>query len=169
MRTLLLISLSALALATGCNQVTVNESKADPDKVVSEIRAAEAAQMAAFEKKDLAGATAIYAAEATLLVPGKAPAGGEMITKHFEGMLADPAFKLEPAEDGGNAWVSASGDLAATTFVATHTETGPDGKVGTHKLLNQTVWKKQDDGSWKIVSDVNAAYPDETAAPAAAE
>lgn len=169
MRNAVMLSLSPLVLVAGCNQVTVNTPKADPDKVVAEIRAAEAAQMEAFGKKDLAGATAVYAAEANFIKPGEGPQGGEMITKAFEAMLKDPAFKLEPIEGTGTQWVAESGELATTGFTAKMTSTGADGKVVTEPVINQTVWKKQEDGSWKIVSDFNAAYPDEAAAPAAAE
>ena len=54
MRTLLLISLSALALATGCTPVKTEQGKVDSEAVIAEIRKVEAAQMAAFEAKDLA-------------------------------------------------------------------------------------------------------------------
>ena len=90
---------------------------------------------------------------------GAGPVSGEAIKTSFDAMLKDPAFKLEPIEGGESAWVGASGDLAVTGFAATMTATGDDGKVTSGPILNQTVWKKQEDGSWKFVSDVNAAYP----------
>ncbi|MCB2048961.1 MAG: nuclear transport factor 2 family protein [Novosphingobium sp.] len=167
MKNVLLLSIAPLALVAGCTAPKGAEKPAvDEASVIAEIRKAEAAQMAAFKAKDLTGATDVYAAEANFIMPGEAPAGGEMITKGFEAMLADPAFKLEPVEGGDIAWVAASGDLAATSFTANMTSTGKDGKVTTEPVINQTVWKKRDDGKWKIVSDFNATYSEDAPAPA---
>jgi ketosteroid isomerase-like protein len=86
-------------------------------------------------------------------------------------VLKDPAFKLTFAADKVD--VSASGDLAVTTGTYKATFTDPATKKITHEEGGYvTAYKEQDDGSWKAVSDINAAAapaPAATAAPAKAD
>lgn len=53
-----------------------------------------------------------------------------------------------------------SGDLATKTYTSawTHTD-GTSGIVLAERLVSQTTWVRQADGSWKNVSDLNAVYP----------
>lgn len=53
-----------------------------------------------------------------------------------------------------------SGDLATKIYTSawTHTD-GTRGIVLAERLVSQTTWVRQADGSWKNVSDLNAVYP----------
>jgi uncharacterized protein (TIGR02246 family) len=130
----------------------------DPAAVLAEIAKVEAAQMAAMEAGNVAGAIAPYAADAVMVSPGAAPAGGDAIRRNFEALAADPGFGLSVTR--GPAWVAASGELAVTSFTAQYTFTDPvSRRPVTEPMGNQTVWQKDADGAWKIVSDYNVSLP----------
>jgi len=159
----IILSVSTLCLLglSGCSKPQAEAAAADPKAVLEAIHKAENDQLAALGKHDLAGATAVYAADATMVAPGGAPAkGAQAIMSWFSQALNDPAFGAKPDEGSSQAWVSASGDLAVTSFTADFTKTdAKTGKPVTEKMANQTAWKKAEDGSWKIQSDFNQTYP----------
>jgi uncharacterized protein (TIGR02246 family) len=138
---------------------TPSAPNADTAAELEAIHAVEASQMAAFDAKDVDAAVAPYAAEAVFALTG-APAATtpEAIHAMFQGMIDDPNSALIITPD--RAEVSASGDMAYTTAAYTVTVTDPT----THQPVttsgtNMTAWKKQADGSWRIVADYNIDLP----------
>lgn len=155
-------AVAVLAILSGC---TREADVADPEDVIAAIGRTEAAQAAALGRKDLDEAVAVFAEDATLYMQGLPPAIGRAAIKAAnERVLQDPALNV--AIDAGSRkwWVAASGDLATTTYTSAWTHTDPgSGKPVTERLVSQTTWKRQPDGAWKNVADINAVYP----APAA--
>jgi uncharacterized protein (TIGR02246 family) len=158
MRNSIAIAAALAALLGACaQQVEI----ADREKVISAIQKTEEAQAAALGRKDLDGAVTVFAEDATHYVPGMPPANGRKAIKALnERSLKDPASNVAINEASRKWWVSASGDLATTTYntLWTHTDAA-SGKPVTEPLVSQTTWAKQRDGSWKNVSDLNAVYP----------
>ena len=159
--TTILAAALPLALLASCNKPAAEAAASDPKAALEAIHKTEAGQMEAFGKKDIGGATGLYAADATMIAPGEKPVNGsQAITGRFTALINDPGFTVTPDEKSAYGWVAASGDLAVTGWTGETSMTGTDGKVAKKPMANQTVWKKQDDGSWKIQSDVNAYLPE---------
>jgi uncharacterized protein (TIGR02246 family) len=107
----------------------------------------------AFKRGDKAGLIANYADDAVLMMPNEeAWRGREGLDKGFSAFLDQMSFKDGAASTTD---VMVNGDLAVETgtFAWTfQTKGGPDVK---DKGKYLTVWKRQVDGSWKIVRDIN--------------
>jgi len=116
------------------------------------IRAADAAGLKAAQAKDVAGATANYADDASWLPP-HAPIvqGKEAIRSAWAQLLTTPGLKID--------WqitkvdVSRAGDMAYTLYKYEMTMSGPNGALATDKGKDMSVWVKQSDGTWKMVAD----------------
>jgi len=152
------LAAGALALLGSCTQ---QQEVVDREQVISAIQKAEEAQGVALGKKDLDGAVTVFAEDATLYSPGIPPASGRQAIKAVnERVLEDPALNILIDEGSRKWWVSTSGDLATTSYTSAWTHTDASrGKPVTEKLVSQTTWEKQSDGSWKNVLDINAVYP----------
>lgn len=165
MRAIIFATLAPAMFIAGCNQPPA-DTPADPADVLAAIDAVEQGQQAAFNADDLEGATSVYATDARFFDAGGAPAvGAEAIRAAFEGMFADPNAALSLTRT--QSWVAESGDLAVTTSDYTLTVTGDDGQPVTISGVNQTLWQKQADGSWKIAADFNGGTGDSGSATAA--
>jgi uncharacterized protein (TIGR02246 family) len=109
--------------------------------------------------KDLEGMMALYAVDAMMYAPETAPASGlEGVREVMEAFMADPngAGSFTPLY----AEVSADADMGYTMSEAAITLTGPDGMPVTEHVRDFHVWRKQADGTWRIVVDIwNAAPP----------
>lgn len=135
-----------LPSATG-QQTSVNRAKAE-----GAIRAADAAGLKATQAKDVAGATANYADDASWLPP-HAPIvqGKEAIRSAWAQLLATPGLNMD--------WqitkidVSAAGDMAYTLYKYEMTMSGPNGEPIHDKGKDMAVWSRLSDGTWKIVAD----------------
>ena len=118
----------------------------------SAIRAADAAGLKAAQAKDVAGATANYADDASWLPP-HAPLvqGKEAIRSAWAQLLAIPGLKID--------WqitkvdVSRAGDMAYTLYQYEMTMPAPNGAPINDKGKDMAVWEKQSDGKWKMVAD----------------
>src|ERR1700730_17808012 len=116
------------------------------------IRAADAAGLKAAQAKDVAGATANYADDASWLPP-HAPLvqGKEAIRNAWAQLLAIPGLKID--------WqitkvdVSRAGDMAYTLYKYEMTMDAPNGSPIHDSGKDMGVWVKQSDGTWKIVAD----------------
>jgi len=158
MKTSLAPAITSLVLLGAC---APRSGGADATKITAAIRSAEEAQVAALGRRDLDGAVAVFDDHATLYVPGMPPATGRAAIRAANEMaLKDPALSLAPDEASRKWWVSASGDLAATSYASTWTHTDPSSrKPVTEWLVSQTTWRRATDGTWRNVSDINAVYP----------
>lgn len=154
----IILAAISLALLGACTEKRAHVGR---DEVIAAIAKAEAAQAAALGRKDLDGAVAVFARNATLYIPSTAPAvGREAIKAVNERALQDPALNVAIDESSRRWWISASGDLATTTYSSawTHSDAS-SGRPVTERLVSQTTWKRKSDGTWKNVSDINAVYP----------
>jgi uncharacterized protein (TIGR02246 family) len=152
-------SFAGFLLLTGCNSAP--PAPATPTVDISaeqgKIRDLETAWVAASAAKDLDKILSYYADDAILITPG-APAakGKDAIRGAWKDMLADPKLKL--AFSSERVAISTSGDMAAANGSYTLTVTNPK----TKKALDDkgsyvTVYKKQADGAWKAIDDINAS------------
>ena len=156
--------LTAFALVLGaCGDEPPAVNKSAIEKSVRELETNMSKVMAS---KDVAGVTANYTADAILMTPGMAAMKGtDGIRAGMTAMLADPNMKLDFSSD--RVEVSDSGDMAASHGNYTMTATDPI----TKKPMNDkgsyvTVYRRQKDGVWKAVLDINTSEVPPPAPPA---
>ena len=158
MRTIL--TCAAILACAACTQnAAAPVAKPDAAAETQAIQKVEEAQLAAISARDQAGATSPYADDAVFISErGVASRGKDAIASGFKEFLADPTMKIEYTP--GAKVFSSSGDMAYSTAEYTETYTDPaTKKLVTMKGTNLSVWKKQADGSWKLVADSNPAGP----------
>ncbi|MFZ0735683.1 MAG: DUF4440 domain-containing protein [Candidatus Acidiferrales bacterium] len=117
------------------------------------LRAADAAWLKAYDTRDVEKAVAFCDEQGSMLAPytpiatGK-PAIAKLIA--FEFSLPDFRFTRHPDTAG----VARSGELGYTsgTYIVNFSE--PSGKLIADKGKYLTIWKKQADGSWKVLFDM---------------
>jgi uncharacterized protein (TIGR02246 family) len=146
----------ALLLA-GCNATPPAAPAVDLVAEQSKIHDIEAAWVKEAAAKDLEKAVGHYADDAVLMTPGgPAAKGKDAIHGAWKGMLDDPNFKLNFSSD--RVEMSAGGDLATTRGSYTMTMTNPKTKKPMDdKGSYVTVFKKQADGGWKAIEDINTS------------
>ena len=149
------VVLSASALLLGACSST--PAPADKAAIEKSVRGVEQNMSKAAAAKDAAAFASNYAADAILMTPGEpAMKGADSIRSGMAGMLADPNLKLDFSAD--RVEIADSGDLAATHGNYTLAATDP----ATKKVINDkgsyvTVFRKQTDGAWKAVLDINTS------------
>lgn len=109
--------------------------------------------------KNLDAIKAHYASDAVMIIPGQAPFRGiDAIMGDYKQYAADPAGKYAPGAETTE--ISAGGDVAYGEVTYQTTFTNPKTKaVETRDRYNLTVFRKQPDGGWKVVRDVNTDVP----------
>lgn len=156
-----LLGTAALTLTLGaCNKAA--PGAANPDSVKQAIKADEAKWNEQFKSKDTEGLVGHYADDAYFAAPGVAGTEGSTpIRQVYATASTDPAFEVHFSADKID--VASSGDMAYARgkFSEKYTDK-KTGKVMTDSGSYITVYKKQDDGSWKAVEDFAAADPDST-------
>jgi len=163
MRRLSLVALLLTAAACGPSAPAAPPPPPPPDPVAvrSAIEAADAKSAAAMIAGDVTTATAHYANDAVMMMPNAPKATGKAeIAGMFTGMLAEMTVKAASFTTND---VLIDGNTAIETGVYNVTmqvKKGPEIK-DTGKYM--TVWKKQADGSWKVIRDINNS--DQPAAP----
>ena len=98
-----------------------------------------------------------YFAEDGVSLANQPAVGREAIRAAFKPLFDNPSFRLEwaPVKAG----ILPSGTVGYTEGRATSYRTGPRGEELVQHSSYVTVWKKQADGSWKVVFDTGAPDP----------
>ena len=109
--------------------------------------------LSAFETKDSAKVNTYYAPGAVIATPGRPAAkDARALTKAIKDDIADPNFKMSLSNEKTE--VAGSGDLAYRRGTFKITATNPQTKQAEHSAGTYlTVFRKQADGSWKVVED----------------
>jgi uncharacterized protein (TIGR02246 family) len=116
-----------------------------------EIRAADQAWLEAFAAGDLESSVRFCAEDCDVL-PEHAPAvrGREAIRELFRTWLK-PGLKISWSPER----VEASGDLGVSSGTYEMSFDDPSGKRMSDRGKYVIVWKKQADGSWKVIRDIS--------------
>ena len=116
-----------------------------------EIRAADQAWLEAFAAGDLERSLA-FCADDCAVMPENAPAaqGLEAIREVFRGWFK-PGLKIRWTPDR----VEASGDLGFSSGTYEMSFDDPKGETIGDRGKYVIVWKKQADGSWKVIRDIS--------------
>jgi uncharacterized protein (TIGR02246 family) len=157
MRRTCLVTLAVVTAACSSNAPSADRGSTsvsqDTAGVGAAIHAANARFLEAFKRGDKAGLVANYADDAILMMPNEeAWRGRDGLDRGFSGFLSQMSFKDGSAT---TADLMLAGDLAVETGTFAWTlqpKAGPEIK---DKGKYLTVWKRQQDGTWKIVRDIN--------------
>jgi uncharacterized protein (TIGR02246 family) len=126
---------------------------ADPAQVRSAIDAANQQAVTGMLANDPVAATANYSDDAVAMHPGMAAMRGRAaIQEGIKGMMGSMSVTAAKftTED-----VMVSGDVAVEMGTYAMTLQPKGGKAMDDKGKYLTIWKRQGDGSWKIVRDIN--------------
>ena len=104
------------------------------------------------------GYLSYYADDAVEVPNGRAILQGKAEISKTRGFLDNPDNHLTWAPVG--AGIAASGDLGYTYGTYEFTSKDKDGKPVVDKGKYTTIWKKQKDGSWKVVVDMGNSSPE---------
>jgi uncharacterized protein (TIGR02246 family) len=160
-RSMLFAGLAAFGVIVGgCQKQAA--AGADTDSVKKALQADEKTWNEQFKANDKEGLVGHYASDAFFAAPGvKSADGSTAIRKAYADASTDKNFHLTFASDKMD--VAASGDLAYARGHFSEQYTDPtSGKVMQDSGSYITVYRKQDDGSWKAVEDFAAADPGTT-------
>jgi uncharacterized protein (TIGR02246 family) len=155
LRTMILVAVCAAGLiAAGCEEEHMHQL---PDMRATDeaaIRAASQEWSNAASGRDLEKAVSFYAEDATYNPPGAPVAAGkDAIRKVWTNIVAVPGINLRWASS--KVEVARSGDLAYDTGAYTLTKNDASGKPVTTKGKYVVVRKKQADGKWKVIQDID--------------
>ncbi|MGA8074432.1 MAG: DUF4440 domain-containing protein [Candidatus Acidiferrales bacterium] len=124
------------------------------DSAVRAVRAADAAWLRAFTERDLDAAAALCDARGSMLVPNTPIATGKRaIQKIIARGFAMPGYELDWRPD--RAGVARSGELGYTSGKYRVKFKNAAGEMVFDKGKYLMVWKKQADGEWKVLFDMN--------------
>lgn len=148
----MLAGVAAFAMS-GCTK-KVEAAAVDTTKIADSIRAQEAGWQKGYADKDINVLAGEYADDAVLASPGDPLATTDIDRrKAMQALISDPALKLTFSSD--QVRVATAGDMATSrghySITLTDKKTG---KPATSDGTYLTVYKKQDDGSFKAVEDV---------------
>lgn len=163
MRTWTLLALAAVVAVAACETEadeagsTEGVATVDVAAIDQTIRARAQEFDDAVMAKDPAAIAALYADDAIIHPPGEPAKTGpaavqEEWTSNFE-QLPDATGDGETE----SVIVAGSGDLAVETGRYTFSATGPDGAAFTEEGKYVSVWRLQDDGTWKIAVESYSA------------
>jgi len=146
---ILVVTGLALAMAACAPQAPSVDVAAETEA----LRDAAARYNAAVEALDAPGVAAFYADDCRSMPPNEATLIGPAA---FQAFLAEAstiegfAVSLEPPD----VVVGAGGDVGYTVGNVQITAPGPDGELETVEERDVHVWRKQADGTWKLVVDI---------------
>lgn len=154
-----------LALVAACLVAACDPRASIGPRTGDTIREQEAALAAAVAGEDAAAAAAFYAPDAQLINPGQEVATTpEAIRASWQGLFDDPNGALTFATE--NVILPSAGDYAITEGAFTITYSNAQGQPESASGRYITLWRHQDDDSWKILRDI--ATPGAAPAPPAA-
>ncbi|MFQ5927047.1 MAG: YybH family protein [Terriglobia bacterium] len=145
----LLLLAGLVGLGVACQPQPPDTRAADEQA----IREADSKWSKATGAKDIEGFLSFLADDASLLPPNAPIATGkEAIREWGSGMMTNPGFAVswQPTQ----VEVSRAGDLGYTLGTYELTLNDAEGNPVTERGKYVTVWKKQGDGSWKVVADI---------------
>jgi uncharacterized protein (TIGR02246 family) len=150
---MLLIPATAFVFLTACTQAP---APAPPDTRAADeqaIKDQEAAAQQAWTAKDTDKVAALYADDATVMLPDTPVMTGKAaISAGFKGAASDPNFSLSLQTTSVD--TSRGGDLGFVRgSYMVHQTDAKTKKATMEKGHYVLVYKKQADGSWKIVAD----------------
>lgn len=146
-RTALILTLAACC-CVGCQKEPI-DTRAQDERA---IRAADAATLKAAHANDVDGAVANYADDADWLPPNAPIVHGKTaIRAGWAKLIGNPGFTIDWQIN--KVEVARWGDLAYTIYTYQITLDGANGKPITDQGKDMAVWKKQSDGTWKMVAD----------------
>ena len=139
--------LMVMALA-GCLQEAAPSVPADPSVLMD----ADRAFAAAVAQDGVEAWVSWFATDGAQIQPGSGEIIGHDAIRSLMAGLDDPNFTLswEPMR----ADIAASGDLGWTTGLYVSEGIGPDGEPRRGQGRYVTIWRKEADGSWKVVMDL---------------
>lgn len=151
----LIITTAALLLCSACQQpAPTPAAKTDLAAERAAVDKLEAGQIAAINAKDGKSAASVYSSDAVFVGQNGEPHGAAEIATMFDAISKDPNIRVD--FHPGKKTFSEDGTMAYATASYTETYTDPTTKkVVTEKGTNLSVWRKQADGSWRLVADSN--------------
>jgi uncharacterized protein (TIGR02246 family) len=152
-----LAAILAILFTAACAEQTAKQPAAPPDTRKADeaaIRAASADWSKAAAAKDLDKAVSYYAEDAVFLVDkGALVKGKNSIRMAWKDLLAPEAPTL--TFETSFVEVARSGDIGYEYGTYELTTPNKKGQPKVEKGKYATVWKKQADGSWKAVTDID--------------
>ena len=127
------------------------------------LREADTRYSETLSRKDTDAFVGFYAPDGAMYPPEGSDVKGPDSIRSFVGpFFKDPAFATKSTLL--TVEVSQGGDMGYTFDLLELTATRPNGEPGTERLRDFHLWRKQADGSWKIMVDIWNAGPPTTAA-----
>jgi ketosteroid isomerase-like protein len=153
MRTPSLTTLAAIALLTACQPAPPPPPADESAAAADAIKAADAAWEKVFTSMDTTAALAAMEPTGSMLAPNAPIASGaEQVRAAVVGLWGLPGISLHWT--AATAEASKSGDLGYTRGTYEMTVNDAKGKPMSDKGKYVTVWRKQGDGTWKVVTDI---------------
>jgi ketosteroid isomerase-like protein len=155
LKSLLLVQAVTLAVVFGVTAQTHPFAPASEKVRGERLRQMEGEFMKAAAEHGSAGYMSYYAEDAVEMPNGAAIISGKLKVAKTMGFLDDRNNHLSWTPVGAD--ISSSGDLGYTYGTYEFRSVGKDGKPVVENGKYTSIWKKQKDGSWKVVLDMGNA------------
>jgi uncharacterized protein (TIGR02246 family) len=133
-----------------CGRIATADTRAQDERA---IREADAATLKATQARDVDGAVANYAEDGSWLPPNAPMVNGKAaIRAGWLKLISSSGFNIDWQID--KLEVGRAGDLAYTIYTYRLALEGPGGKPINDHGKDMAIWKKQSDGSWKMIADI---------------
>jgi len=149
----------AIPAALAALLTTACAPSVDHEAEVAALRAAATAYHEAASAKRADDVVALYDAEPIMVPPNAAMVDGLAGVQNYRfGFIETPGVEL--SFEIVRSEVSSSGDMGWTLSLGEITIMRSEGMPGRDRVRDFHTWKKQDDGSWKVVVDMwNSEMP----------
>ena len=149
------LAVLVILLGSGCTSRAAD----DLDSERAALREAVEAYHDAASRKDAQSVVSLYD-DAAMMIPPNAEwvEGIEGVRNYRFGFIETPGVTLQ--FETMRMEIAAGGDMAWTLAVGDVSFERPDGEAGSDRVRDFHVWRKQDDGSWKVLVDIwNSELP----------